>query len=319
MPGDTAPLVRGTALTDAGRKRTDNQDAVARLLTPYGGIFLVADGMGGHRTGELASRLAVERIVGLLKNENPSPKKLLDAFEDANQAIYAQGQSPESRGMGTTSTALWLDLPYALIAHVGDSRAYVLRNGRLMQLTRDHSWVAERLRQGLLTEEEAKHHQWRNVITNALGSYPQARVDLVGVKVQAGDIFLLCSDGLSGVLEDKVLAEVLQQLSPEEAGPRLVQLANEWGGPDNISVVIAAVGAKLPQQQRPYALPLETAPGPIQLKASNDDETLSQPEVVPTKPKRNLSRRDLWLLLAWVFTLAVVVYFIQHNPGPTSP
>lgn len=104
--------------------------------------------------------------------------------------------------MGTICTTLWLDLPYALIAHVGDSRAYLLRDGELMQLTQDHSWVADRVRQSLLSEEEACNHRWRNVITNALGSFSSARVDLVGLKVRPGDVLLRCSDGLSGVLEE---------------------------------------------------------------------------------------------------------------------
>jgi serine/threonine protein phosphatase PrpC len=178
----------------------------------------------------VASRLAVEAILEVLSQKEPSPKALLEAFEEANRRIYQEAQRPENRGMGTTATCLLLDLPYALIAHVGDSRAYLFRKGVLKQLTEDHSWVAERVRQGLLTVEEARTHRWRNVITNALGSFPEARVDLLGLKVEPGDIFLLCTDGLYGVLEDRTLQEVLRNYPPEEAAERLVALANEWGG-----------------------------------------------------------------------------------------
>lgn len=217
--------------THPGLKRPKNEDALGYTLTPWGGVFVVADGMGGHRTGEVAARLAVETILAHLKEGEPSPKALLQAFEEANARIHGEAQRPENRGMGTTATCLLLDLPYALLAHVGDSRAYLLRQGELTLLTEDHSWVAERVRQGLLTPEEARTHRWRNVITNALGSFPQARVDLLGLKLEPGDVFLLCTDGLSGVLDERTLGEVLRHFPPQEAASRLVALANEWGGP----------------------------------------------------------------------------------------
>ncbi|BAW02230.1 protein phosphatase 2C [Thermus thermophilus] len=160
--------------THPGLKRPKNEDAVGGEATPWGGVYVVADGMGGHRTGEVASRLAVETVLARLSREEPpSPKDLLEALEEANGRIHREAQRPENRGMGTTCTVLVLDLPYALVAHVGDSRAYLLREGNLHQLTEDHSWVAERVRQGLLSPEEARTHRWRNVITNALGSFPR--------------------------------------------------------------------------------------------------------------------------------------------------
>ncbi|MCL5964752.1 MAG: protein phosphatase 2C domain-containing protein [Deinococcus sp.] len=169
--GHTEP-VSVAYLTDPGRREA-NQDAVGYQITPSGGVFIVADGMGGHRTGELASKLAVDTIQAQLRVGQPSPQQLVEAYERANQEVYSYGQRPESRGMGTTATTLLLDLPYALVAHVGDSRAYLFRGGELLQLTDDHSWVADRMRQGLLSPEEARHHRWRNVITNALGSLPE--------------------------------------------------------------------------------------------------------------------------------------------------
>ncbi len=304
------PAVEAAALTHPGRKRTTNQDAVGHRLTDRGGVFVVADGMGGHRTGELASKLAVKNILEVTEEDTPSPTLLLEAFEEANDAIYIAGQRPESRGMGTTATALALDLPYALIAHVGDSRAYLLRDGVLTQLTQDHSWVAERMRQGLLTPAEARTHRWRNVITNALGSFPEARVDLIGLKVKPGDRFLLCSDGLSGVLEDAVLQEVLESLPPAEAAERLVKLANEWGGPDNISAVILTVH-RVPEEsvRPPWALPLEGGE-PVVLALGQEDEAVQTHVIEPHRPTSFWQRwRDLIFLIVYVGLLLFVLLF----------
>ncbi|WP_456409767.1 PP2C family protein-serine/threonine phosphatase [Oceanithermus sp.] len=304
------PAVEAAALTHPGRKRTTNQDAVGHRLTDRGGVFVVADGMGGHRTGELASKLAVKNILEVTEEDTPSPTLLLEAFEEANDAIYIAGQRPESRGMGTTATALALDLPYALIAHVGDSRAYLLRDGVLTQLTQDHSWVAERMRQGLLTPAEARTHRWRNVITNALGSFPEARVDLIGLKVKPGDRFLLCSDGLSGVLEDAVLQEVLESLPPAEAAERLVKLANEWGGPDNISAVILTVH-RVPEGsvRPPWALPLEGGE-PVVLALGQEDEAAQTHVIEPHRPMSFWQRwRDLIFLIVYVGLLLFVLLF----------
>lgn len=294
-------------LTHPGRKRPKNEDWVVAERTETGGFLLVADGMGGHKTGDVAARLASETILAQIRDKTPSPQALLEAFEKANQRVYELAQRPEYRGMGTTATALWLDLPYALIAHVGDSRAYLLRKGELIQLTEDHSWVAERMRQGLLTAEEARTHRWRNVITNALGSFPEARVDLLGLKAEPGDLFLLTTDGLYTVLEDKTLQEVLKEFPPEEAARRLVDLANEWGGPDNISLAIARLPKALPQKGRPYALALETAQGPVRIKLGDTDEMPTQ--VLEPEKKNRLSWRDLLLIGAW----AVLLLYILLN------
>ncbi|MER3482262.1 MAG: Stp1/IreP family PP2C-type Ser/Thr phosphatase [Meiothermus sp.] len=315
---DSLPMVFAAALTDAGRKRALNEDAVAQQLMPYGGIFVVADGMGGHRTGEVASQMAVGQIVEFLKRENPSPQALLEGFDLANEAIYDAGQKPESRGMGTTCTALWLDLPYALIAHVGDSRAYLLRDGELIQLTQDHSWVADRVRQGLLSEEEARNHRWRNVITNALGSFPQSKVDLIGLKVHPGDVFLLCSDGLSGVLEDKVLAEMVNTNPPEPAVAHLVKLANEWGGPDNISAVVVTVGSQIPSKSRSYAPPLEAAQGPVRLQSGTEPEVLTTGIATPDKKPTFWGRwGSIILLVLWFALLGFVL--VNQFGGKGTP
>ena len=319
MPGsDSLPMVFAAALTDPGRKRALNEDAVVQVVTHYGGIFIVADGMGGHRTGELASQMAVGQIAEVLKRNEPSPQGLLEAYEAANEAIYRAGQKPESRGMGTTCTALWLDLPYALIAHVGDSRAYLLRDGELIQLTQDHSWVADRVRQGLLSEEEARNHRWRNVITNALGSFPSARVDLLGLKVRPGDVFLLCTDGLSGVLEDRVLSEIILTNPPEPAVAKLIKLANDWGGPDNVSAVVVTIGSQVAEHPKPYALPLEASNGqPVRLQSGDDPEVLTTQIV---EPEKKLTFWQRWgsvvLLLLWFGLLGFV---LLNQLGRSNP
>ena len=314
---DSLPLVFAASLTDPGRKRALNEDSVAQQITNYGGIFVVADGMGGHKTGEVASQMAVAQISDALRKEDPSPQALLEAFEAANEAIYGAGQKPESRGMGTTCSVLWLDLPYAIVGHVGDSRAYLLRDGHLIQLTQDHSWVADRVRQGLLTEEEARNHRWRNVITNALGSFPNAKVDLIGVKVKPGDMFLLCSDGLSGVLEDKVLTEMILTNPPEPAVAKLIKLANDWGGPDNISAVVLAIGTHVPQGGRSYAMPLESSDGPVRLQSGNDLEVLTTQIGEPPKKKSFWERYGTYILLALLLTMTVLLVYNQFTLTPT--
>ncbi len=302
-------------LTHPGLKRPKNEDAIGYRLTPWGGVFVVADGMGGHRTGEVASRRAVETILALLERAEPSPKALLQAVEEANAKIYQEAQRPENRGMGTTATVLLLDLPYALIAHVGDSRAYLYRGGELLQLTEDHSWVAERVRQGLLTQEEARTHRWRNVITNALGSFPRARVDLLGLKAEPKDLFLLCSDGLYSVLEDRVIAEVLKTYPPKEAAARLVALANEWGGPDNISLGVVALPETLPAKSPTYALPLLAARGqPVRVPLGEIPEELPTQVLEPEKKPRRAETRDILLFLLWLTLLGYILYTTFRNP-----
>ncbi|MEN2982997.1 MAG: PP2C family serine/threonine-protein phosphatase [Thermus sp.] len=301
--------------THPGLKRPKNEDALGYTLTPWGGVFVVADGMGGHRTGEVAARLAVETILAHLKEGEPSPRALLQAFEEANARIHGEAQRPENRGMGTTATCLLLDLPYALLAHVGDSRAYLLRQGELTLLTEDHSWVAERVRQGLLTPEEARTHRWRNVITNALGSFPQARVDLLGLKLEPGDVFLLCTDGLSGVLDERTLGEVLRHFPPQEAASRLVALANEWGGPDNISAIVVRVPEELPKNPRPYALPLEAARGkPVGLKLGEEPDELPTQVLEPERKGARLGWRDVLLIGLWILVVGYILLGYFRKP-----
>jgi protein phosphatase len=236
-----------------------NEDAWARDRLASGEVLLVADGMGGHRAGEVASALAVDTLLeGLRQLSVSPPDRLARAFQRANLAVYQQAtRRSESRGMGTTLTAVLLDDQYAIVGHVGDSRAYLVRDGALLQLTRDHSWVAERVRQGLLTEAEAREHRWRNIITNALGSQPQLRLDLSGEELREGDALLVCSDGLTGVLTDEVILEVLRAHAfdpAQRAVEALVEAANAAGGPDNVTAVLARVRGLRPRPKA-YSLP----------------------------------------------------------------
>jgi serine/threonine protein phosphatase PrpC len=275
MAFDRAPGVRSALLTHQGCQRSDNQDRVDRLERAGGGVYVVADGMGGHQQGERAAQLAVEGILGGIAQREVSLEVLEGAFQQANRTIFTEGQRPEARGMGTTATALWLDLPYALLGHVGDSRAYLLRQGRLLQLTQDHSWVAEQQRKGLLTAEEARTHQWRNVITNALGTAPSLRVDLLGLKLQTNDRILLCSDGLSGVVAEANIAQTLAQDDPTQICQQLIDLANQAGGPDNISTVVVIVESPGPDRGQGYSKLLEQGGEVVALGPGSDATTFA--------------------------------------------
>lgn len=239
-------------LSDVGLRRANNQDSCAAVLAgsqadfqQRGHFFMVADGMGAHAAGELASKMAAD-IVSLVyrKRLDQTPHEaILSAFLDANYQIHSRGQaSPDFRGMGTTGTALVLLPTGAMVSHVGDSRAYRVRGSTLEQLTFDHSLVWELRAAAQKPGAEAPGYISKNIITRSLGPNAVVQVDLEGpYPVQAGDSFLLCSDGLSGQVQDEEIGLVLSCLPPTEAAQALVDLANLRGGPDNITVVVARV------------------------------------------------------------------------------
>jgi protein phosphatase len=249
--------LKHASVTDMGMRRTSNQDAMAVMVTndlatwaARGHLFMVADGMGAHAAGELASKIAVDNVPHTyfkLRDLYP-PAALRQAIRDANTAIHAKGQSSIGfQGMGTTCSCLVLLPQGALVAHIGDSRVYRLRGQTLEQLTFDHSLVWEMAAAGKMNEEDVPAYIPKNVITRSLGPHPTVHIDLEGpYSAEAGDIFLLCSDGLSGQLSDEELGAILQSLPPEEAVESLVDLANFRGGPDNISVIIAKIDGELP-------------------------------------------------------------------------
>ncbi len=224
--------------THAGWVRPNNQDT----LLLYGRLYGVADGMGGHNGGEVASNSAAEVIGDMLSGLEPNEKRLETGIQAANRRLYEQqSQDAALSGMGTTITVLWEGNDAVFIGHVGDSRAYLLRNGVFTQVTQDHSVVAEMMRQGILTKEKAKKHPYRNVITRAVGTSSGIEVDVIRQEKKPGDIWLICSDGLFTMVEESEIENVLKTLPLDEAAEHLLKLALDNGGRDNISLVLLKV------------------------------------------------------------------------------
>lgn len=278
------------SLSDVGRVRAVNEDGFDSLVRADGTrLLVVADGMGGHRGGAVASREAIAAIGACFlasldssvsadasaSASVPAPDRdagqlLSRAITEANARIFSLArQDPELAGMGTTVVALLLDpTGRATVAHVGDSRCYRLRDRRLEPLTQDHSVVAEMLQRGVLTPEEAAYHPRRNEILRSVGVLRDVDVEVAPVDVAVGDWFLLCSDGLCGVVSDAEVEEVLvASASPEDAVAALVDLANECGGPDNVTVQVLSVEAA-PAGDRPNAAHAGRASAPASGSAS---------------------------------------------------
>ncbi len=230
------------ARTHIGKVRASNQDAILVCPGKYG-LYGVADGMGGHKAGDVASKIAVAVTEKALKNAHPSVELLRSAIQEANLAIYEeQLGNPDYSGMGTTMTLIWEDDDRVLLGHVGDSRAYCIREKAIRQISLDHSMVAEMVRRGVLTEEEARVHPYRNIITRALGTDETVEVDVEELEKRPGDLYLLCSDGLSEYVQDEGMLYILRKhRGLEEAADVLLNLALEGGGRDNISLVLAEV------------------------------------------------------------------------------
>lgn len=231
-------------LSDTGLRRESNEDAF--VIEPELGLFAVADGMGGHAAGEVAAQLATDALrddlLRTAASETREPgDRLQSAVLEANRRICDSiVEHEERRGMGTTLVAALVANHRAVIAHVGDSRAYLLRGATLHRLTTDHSWVLEQVRMGLLTEEAAERHPMRNIVTRALGSRTMAGPELSEVRLEPDDILLLCSDGLNTMISDAEIREILLAHARDPAGAcrALVAAANERGGEDNTTVVV---------------------------------------------------------------------------------
>lgn len=245
--------IEHASLSDTGRVRENNEDACGVVmpedevvLKGKGALFIVADGMGGHRGGEIASGIAVKTISERYYScEDPDPgAALVTAFADANGAIFGEASADATLlGMGTTCTALSIRDGEAFVGHVGDSRAYLLRDGEIVQITNDHSLVGEMVRSGIISDEDARTHPKRNVITRSLGVQDSVQADSLDtpLALQAGDTFVLCSDGLTSYAEPEDLKKALEVEDPEGACRSLVALANQRGGRDNITVVVVTV------------------------------------------------------------------------------
>lgn len=246
--------IKSSGQTDVGLARKHNEDYFE--IDPERNLYVVADGMGGHSHGEVASRIAVEAIRDYIGDDDegsstPDDEPHLQAHSNRlrnavrtahDQVLDAIHQNGALQGMGTTVVGFLVDRDVAAVAHVGDSRAYRMRNGRLELLTQDHTWVHEQVLAGYLSEEQARVHPLKNVVTRALGSEKEISVDLQELEVRSGDLYLICSDGLTTMLNDEEIAERLDsERSLEEICSGLIDEANARGGLDNITVILLQV------------------------------------------------------------------------------
>lgn len=328
--------IEAAELTDVGRKRSENQDNLAQRvpddpqeLEQDGALFVVADGMGGHAAGEVASTVAVQTITATYFEAAHGDvlQGLAQAIKEANEAILTIARENAAKaGMGTTLVAAVLCQGILYVANIGDSRAYIVRNGKLRQLTEDHSWVAEQVRAGVLTEEQARNHVHRNVITRSLGTQINVTADVFVEPAREGDTLMLCSDGLHGYVNDMTIADVVSHHSPEEAAKLLVNLANDAGGPDNITVSIFHISempeaspevlAKLqllkdqPRPTRPVPIVAKATerasvaapepPVPLTIRTNGADE--EEAVAVPARPRRRVG--------AWIVRVAAVILLV---------
>ena len=318
--------------SDLGRQRQGNEDNYF-VRAP---LFVVADGMGGAQAGEVASEMAVESFDGGLPDGSPADG-LVSVIEDANRRIHDRSRAESQRaGMGTTVTAAYVGEQEVTIAHVGDSRAYVLRDGELTRLTRDHSLVGELVARGKLTEEQAETHPQRSVITRALGPEPDVQVDVQAYQARAGDVFMVCSDGLTSMVPEARVREILTAADTlEETGRALIAAANDAGGRDNITVILFRLedvdgddyetfaGEALTREgvTRPSGEAQATATLPV-VEAQPIEERTPPP---PTRKRRR--RRVPTGLIALLVVFAIVgaglwtasraVYFVGVNPEGT--
>jgi protein phosphatase len=243
-------------LTDVGRKRNHNEDSF--LIDEELQLYVVADGMGGHAGGGTASRIAVETIdremrgasrlpkspfgVESTLQDSPLPEHLRSAVEKACFEIFKTAQEdPRLTGMGTTVISLCVQGEHALFAHVGDSRAYLVRGELIQQISEDHSLVNEQIKAGMITPDEARHSRYKNIITRSVGFEEEVQVDVMGVLAQSGDTFVLCSDGLANLVEDREIRDAVGKNPLADVPKTLIALANERGGDDNITVIAVQV------------------------------------------------------------------------------
>ena len=308
------------ALTDAGRKRRRNEDAF--VADPP--LFVIADGMGGAQAGEVASRLAAAAFREYHEaDELDAEARLAATIQEANRRIYERSQADaQTSGMGTTITAALFTGEVVSIGHVGDSRAYRLRDARLEQLTHDHSLVGDLVRSGRLSPEEARLHPQRSVITRALGTDPDVDVDTFTVEPEAGDVYLLCSDGLTDMVDDEEIVRLVQEhASLDAAAKALVRAANRRGGDDNVTVILFTLeegdAAALDETA---ALPATNGTGdadlddtlsglevPAAARAASSPEEATVVEPTERKPAPRRSGRVIALVLVLLLLVAALV------------
>jgi protein phosphatase len=302
------------AKTDTGRQRRENEDS-ALAQAP---VFVVADGMGGAQAGEVAAQIAVEAFSQGLPEAGSPEERLVSRVQEANQRIWEQSRArSEQAGMGTTLTAAYLDDSELAIAHVGDSRAYLFRDGSLKRLTQDHSLVDELVRRGKLTEEQAAEHPQRSIITRALGAEPTVEVDTWTYAVRPGDVLLLCSDGLTSMVAEERVEQILRgSMDLHVAAQQLIDEANTAGGRDNITVVLSRIED---------AGGLADAAQPTEVRPPDADHEPAAATAAPAPGRRPLGRRAkvMAALAATLIVLGLVIgggylatrqlYFIGTN------
>jgi protein phosphatase len=322
-------LRASTGATHAGRKRRRNEDAY--VIQPP--LFAVADGMGGAQAGELASRLAASAVEDE-HGGGGGEQRVAALIQQANRRVYERSsEDAAASGMGTTMTVALVDDGVVSFGHVGDSRAYLIRDGHLEQLTDDHSLVAELVRSGKLTPEEAESHPQRSVITRALGTDPDVDVDTFSIEAQPGDVFMLCSDGLTSMVDDETIRSVVERHRNDldAAAQALVKAANRGGGEDNITVVFFEIGEGGGEPHEETAqYPVLDGDGHV-----DDEETLDELDAVPAvdtmvvppeeaakfsrppapEPKRRTRSRLLLALLLILIAIAVVALVLWTIRG----
>ena len=277
-------LAQHAVATDPGKRRRRNEDAY--VVEPP--LFAVADGMGGAQAGEIAARIA----ASVLRDGSPGTtgeEAVVALIKEANRRVFEAAASDEARaGMGTTITAALVENDTVQIGHVGDSRAYRIRDGRLEQLTEDHSLVAELVRSGKLSPEEADTHPQRSVITRTVGTDPDVDVDTFSVEARLGDLFMLCSDGLTTMVDDETILRLVERnrSNLDKAARALVDAANKGGGEDNITIVLFEIGGE------ESGVTADTATLPVVQEQATDEETLSGLEGVPTIDDTTLLSRN---------------------------
>jgi PPM family protein phosphatase len=300
--------------SDIGLRREVNQDTHGSRQGDYGILLVVCDGMGGHTAGEVASQIAVATILDTFSAELPPEDALRAALTAANEQVYANGHG----SMGTTGVAALLRRNMLYVANVGDSRAYLVRQGNIQQISQDHSFVSDQVAAGLMTPEQARHSNVRNIITRALGHLPDVEVDTFSLPVRAGDTVLLSSDGMHGLIDDTEIAEITAMLPPDDAVERLVATANERGGIDNITVMIAQI-----DEVDPPAPGDPVAPEP---EVDDDEEPLPTLESLPPTEspapahpvERPLSRLGALLAALTLVTLLSIGGLLFFN-APLTP
>jgi len=291
------------ATTDTGRKRRRNEDAY--VCKPP--LFAVADGMGGPRAGEVESSLAAAAVKGAAAG-GAGVERVISLIQAANRSVYERSSEDENvSGMGTTMTVALVDDGGVAFGHVGDSRAYLAREGVLEQLTEDHSLVAELVRGGKISPEEAVHHPQRSVITRAVGTDPDVDVDTFTVLPQSGDVFLLCSDGLTTMISDETIRRVVEEHRGQldGAAKELVKLANRAGGEDNITIVAFEMTDEPEERTVEQTRPVPAA------SDADDEDTLDELDAVPVvEEPRKRRRKWPWFLLLLVIVAAAVVVWV---------